>query len=332
LRPDFDHAREASLRSIVRSALYLARNANDRNRPPLNDNIGGLVLRAPTAPLKTSDATALTQTALHFVASLQPTSAAAEVFARSLQVSLDGYGQVNVPGITVPLSAWIGEAAPIAVQQATKSTGAVLTPFKLGMILTLTGELYRSSNAENVFRQTLVESAGATLDSVFFSSNAGVADQQPPGILNGISALTATAAGAGAMSGDLGQIATALAPVAGAGPPVIVASPAQAMAIDVAAVRPGTVYASNALPAKTVIGLIPQAIATSIEAPRIELAASGSLVMNTTPTEVVTSPGVVGAPQRSLYQTDTVAIRLVWSVTWARRSNSAVAWIQNVNW
>jgi hypothetical protein len=42
-----------------------------------------------------------------------------------------------------------------------------LDPHRLGMILTLTGELYRSSNAEAVFRQTLIESAGPTLDALF---------------------------------------------------------------------------------------------------------------------------------------------------------------------
>jgi hypothetical protein len=324
---------ERSLSSIVRGAIFLARHASDRDRPTLSsDAAGGLVLRSPTSPLKTSDATSLAQLALHFTTSLQPVSAAAQVFGRSLSVSFGQAAQVSVPGITLPLAAWLAEAGPIPVQQGTTTTGAVLNPYKLAMILTLTGELYRSSNAEAVFRQTLVESAGATLDSVFFSSAAGVANQQPAGILNGISSLTPTAPGQASMAADIGQIATALGTVSGSGLPVLVASPAQAMTLAITALHPGLVYSSNALPAKTIVGLIPEAVATSIEAPRIELAASGSLVMAAPASDVVTSPGVVGAPQRSLFQTDTVALRFVLPVTWARRSNSAVAWLTNVNW
>jgi hypothetical protein len=332
--PEFWEAVERSLNSIVRGALFLARHASDRDRPALinNDHAGGLVLRSPTSPLKISDATGLTQLALHFVASLQPTSAAAQVIARSLSVSLGQAAQVSVPGISLPMAAWVGEGAPIPVQQGTTSTGAVLDPHKLAMILTLTSELYRSSNAESVFRQTLIEGTSATLDSVFFSTAAGVSGQQPAGILNGISSLTPTSPGQASMAADMGQIATSLAPVLGAGSPIVVASPAQAMTLNIVAVNPGTVYSSNALPAKTVVGLVPEGIVTSVEAPRIELAASGSVVMNTVPADIVSSPGVAGSPIRSAFQTDTVFERFILPATWARRSNSAVAWIQNVNW
>ncbi|WP_156918481.1 hypothetical protein [Bradyrhizobium sp. Cp5.3] len=335
LRPDFNHAREASLRSITRAAIHLARHASDRNRPPLgDDHIGGLVLRSATAPLKLSDAQGLAQVAQHFVASLQPTSASAQVLAKSLSVSLDQAAQVSVPGITLPLAAWLAEAGPIPVQAGTTSTGAVIDPHKLGMILTLTGEMYRSSNAEAVFRQNMIESAGPTLDSVFFSTAAGVPGQQPAGILNGIASLTPTPSGQNAMAEDLGNIATALAPVSGSGQPIIVASPAQAMVLNVVAVNPGTVYSCASLPAKTVVGLVPEAVVSAIESPRIELAASGTLHMAAPANDIVTgpSPGVVAAPTRELFQTDTVALRLVWPVTWSRRSNSAVCWIQNCNW
>ena len=57
-----------------------------------------------------------------------------------------------------------------------------------------TGEMIRNSNAETLVRQVLIESVGPTIDKQLFSANAARAG--PAGLLNGISGLTPTAAGA----------------------------------------------------------------------------------------------------------------------------------------
>jgi hypothetical protein len=40
------------------------------------------------------------------------------------------------------------------------------------------------------------------------------------------------------------------------------------------------------------------------------------------------SGGVMAAPLRSLYQSDTVGLKLIWRVSWALRDSRGVAWMQ----
>jgi hypothetical protein len=40
----------------------------------------------------------------------------------------------------------------------------------------------------------------------------------------------------------------------------------------------------------------------------------------------------VAAPQRSLFQTDSLALRMVLPLNWLQRRAGTVAWVQNVTW
>jgi hypothetical protein len=267
---------------------------------------------------------------LAFVASLVPVSAAAAVIARSLRLAFDGAAQIGVPALTLPAAQWIGEGHPIPVSQGTTSPGAVIVPHKLAVLIALTGEMIRHTNAEALVRQVLIEAVGATLDLAMFSTAAEVPGLRPAGILAGVSALTS----AGGMVKDIAQIAEALAPVAGSnGGAVLVAAPAQAVSLTLGAARDfWPVLASAALPAGTVIGLVPTALATVVETPRIE--ASGDAVVHRADpaSEAVDVGGVMATPLVSMWQTDSVSERLILPCSWARRSASAVAFIQGATW
>lgn len=178
---------------------------------------------------------------------------------------------------------------------------------------------------------------GPTLDASLFSATAAVTGVRPAGILNAVAALTPSAATPliDAMTADIQSIAKALAPVAGASPPVLVAAPAQAAALALRTPRDlWPVLECAALPDKTVIGLVPAALATVIEPPRIDRGESAAVHMDTVPSDISTagSPAVVAYPVGSMFQIDAVSLRLILPATWARRSPSAVAWIQNTVW
>jgi hypothetical protein len=70
------------------------------------------------------------------------------------------------------------------------------------------------------------------------------------------------------------------------------------------------------------------------DAVRFEVSDQATLHMeDTTPLDLVSgSPGVVATPQRSLFQTDSLALRMVFPVNWAMRRTGDVAWTQNVTW
>jgi hypothetical protein len=57
----------------------------------------------------------------------------------------------------------------------------------------------------------------------------------------------------------------------------------------------------------------------------IETARAGELHMSDTPLPIV-SGGAPASPARSLFQTDSIAIKMRWPVTWAARDPRAVAW------
>lgn len=337
LRPDPYAMREAAMTSLARACLNVARRAQDHHAKSAwpDDRTVELLTRAAMAPTTTTSAAALRQVALHFVANLVPVSAAAAVVSRSLQLTFDDAGQLSVPALTLPRAAWVGEGLPIPVVQGNSSAGVPVDPYKLAVIVPLSGEMMRNSNAEAYVRQVLLENAGPTLDAALFSASAAVTGTSPAGVLNGIAALTASAATTpiDAMIADIQAIAKALAPSAGASQPVLVAAPAQAAALTLRTPRDlWPVLMSTALPDKTVVGIVPAALATAIEPPRIEARNSATTHSDTVPSDISTSPTAVAYPAISFFQIDAVALRFVLPASWARRSASAVAWIQNTVW
>lgn len=206
-----------------------------------------------------------------------------------------------------------------------------LSPYKLVCLLVMTHEMITAGDAENIMTQILLENVGPTLDAAFFSTAAAVAGVSPAGILNGVAALTATPSGQNALAGDLAQLAKALGPVAGNSQPILVCAPAQASAIKLVAVDPPPTFVSNAVPDKTVIAIVPASIASANSTPQISASIETTLHMATPATDLVSSPGVVAAPQRGMFQTDSSALRFMMDVSWTRRG-AGVAWIQNCNW
>ena len=232
------------------------------------DHVVELLTRAPSSPTTIADAQALAVTTVYFVASLLPVSAAAAVIAKSLQLSFDNAAHLTIPSLTLPKASFVGEGAAIPVVQGASSPGVTVEPYKLATMLVLTSELVRHSNAEAVMRQVLLENVGPTLDTAMFSTAAVVPGLRPAGILAGTSALVASTATTplDAMCEDIGKIASAVAPAAGGAEPILVASPSQAAALALRSPRTlWTVLTSAALPDKTIVGVVPSALATALK-------------------------------------------------------------------
>jgi hypothetical protein len=334
-RPDPTARREDTLLSISKAVLSLVRNQGDQRKAMrVLDEVGELLTRAAVTPTTLANAPGLAQLTYRFVEALKPTSASAAVIAQSLQLSFDGAAQISVPGLSIPAAAWVGEGAPIPVQNGTSSATAQLTPFKLAVIVALSNEMLIHSNAEAMIKMVLLENLGPTLDSVMFSNTAGVAGKSPPGLLYNISPITAsTSTGIDALVADIGAITNALAPLAGGSPPVLVAAPSQFVSLQMHPVSTvWDTYMTTSLPNGTCVGVVPAALATAVEAPRIEMVDMAQLHMEQTALELVSSPGTVAAPQRSLFQTDSQAIRFILPASWAMRSASAVAVVNSVKW
>jgi hypothetical protein len=78
-----------------------------------------------------------------------------------------------------------------------------------------------------------------------------------------------------------------------------------------------------------VIAIAPAAVASAIDgAPQIDARQETGIHMADP-----ASPAIDGAtPVGSTFQTDSVALRLRWPISWALRDPRGVAWMTGVNW
>jgi hypothetical protein len=288
--------------------------------------------RAVSAPTMTSIAGWAMELAHKVVVdaldALGPASAAADVIRRGLVFSFDGAGQIAAPGFTVGAgnASFVAEGQPIPVRQLA-SAAALLNPFKLAAISALTQELINSSNAEAAIRDALIRAMGAALDAAFFDANAATA-ARPAGIRNGIVALTPSPAADlwEAAAEDIATLISAIASVAGTGPYIIVGSPGRAVGLGLrfAGTTTATIFGSSAV-GNDLLAVAPAALVAALSPmPDVESATAATLVMDDTAPGL---PGTTGSPEKSVFQTSSVAIKVRWPITWALRNPAGVAWL-----
>jgi hypothetical protein len=313
--------RRASLASVAAELWPEDRDLNDMVK-----------LKATSVPAMTSVsgwATELAQRAtIDTVNALGAASGAADVMRAALLVNWNGAGVISAPGFVASSSnsSFVQEGSPIPVRQLV-SAPAQLTPFKLATIAVLTREMVESGNAEALITDALVRSTGLALDAVFFG-NAAASAAQPAGLRNGISTSTASVNTDpfGAVFEDIGTLITAVSAVGGKGPFVLVSSPGRIASLGMRfnpAADSNISYAMSSAVGNDLIAIAAPAIVAALSSdPDVETASSGTLMMDTAPVAVGTT-----GPERELYQTESIATKVRWPVSWALRDSRAVAWL-----
>jgi len=241
---------------------------------------------------------------------------------------------VVVPGRVVDAAsagAWVreGEAIPVKLLNFAAVT---LVPRKCAVIAVFTREMAESSNIEAVVRQTLGEASGLAIDAALFS-NTPADDTRPAGLLNGVTPITAAPAGPDAMARDLAALINALAEHGAGLAPAIVAAPAQAFAIKLmAAAHFDAPVLAAAIPNRTVIAIEPSSLAVGFDSrPEFSVSTAGTLHMEDVAPQPIVDGGAMAQPVRSMFQTDSLALRMLLRASWAMRAPHA-AWTTNTNW
>src|SRR5262249_6703865 len=138
---------------------------------------------------------------------------------------------------------------------------------------------------------------------------------------------TATAGGgSAAMLADLATLAADVSPFGGLDI-CFVCAPPEAVKVSFAmgAEFRIPILASSGVPPKTLIALAPAALCSAADPqPRLEAARDVAMSMD--------DSAPVGMPSKSLFQTDSVAVRLVMFVSWGLRAIGAIAYTPNVTW
>ena len=294
--------------------------------------IAELVERAASAPAMTSVTGWAAELAQRFVVdtleALGPVSAAALLARAALTVTFDRHGTLVVPTLVTDANqaSFVAENEPIPVRQLATS-GPTLEPFQLATIAVLTREMIESSNAEALISDVLTRAIGLALDTVMFDANAATA-ARPAGLRNGITTTTPSANADlwGAFVEDVSVLVSATGTVGGMGPYILIANVGRVAGMATRFI--GEAKFITTLPSSAagnlLIAIAAPALVVAIGAnPIIETGNAASLHMDTAPVAV----GPVGAtPHRSLFQTDSIAVKVRWPVSWALRDARGVAW------
>jgi hypothetical protein len=343
LRPDYSARASDAARTVARAAIAAVHRARSPifdtvdfvNKTWPDDRAVGLLLRTAVSRMPLVPGGPLATIAVHFLASLQGVSAAARLIAQSLAVHFGNAAAISIPTLTLPKGGFIAQGAAISAVQGTSSAGLLIQPHTIAVTVPLTNEMIAHSNAEQMVEQVLKENTGPLIDSLMFNANPAVPDLSPAGILNGIAALTPTTAGANKtddMVADLEKLAASVASVS-SGSIAFVAAVPRALGIQLRSENLSfPVWPSSALADGTVICLALPAVVTAVDPPMVDASDKASLNLADPASELVTVGGVVATPWRSLFQTDSTAVRLRIPASWGLRSPIGCAWMSGVSW
>ena len=320
------------------------------------------VMRAATAPAMTTvtgwAAELVQQINVDFMETLMPKSVFPRLRTYGLSLSFGRNGKIAIPTRSrTPTIAgsFVGEGMPIPVRQG-QFTAQILVPKKMAVITTWTREICEHSvpAIEGLLRNAIQEDTAVSLDAILLDAGAATAIR-PAGLLNGVSVTTATAGGGfNALVGDIKNLTGALmtGTAGNIRNMVFLMNPQQVLSSSLTpapnsgifpfeevgrgTLRGYPVIDSGTVPLGTVIALdAADFVVVGGEAPRFEISDQATLhEEDTTPLPIVSgsAPGTHANPVRSLWQTDSLALRLVLPLNWTLRRTGVVAWTSGVTW
>jgi hypothetical protein len=184
----------------------------------------------------------------------------------------------------------------------------------------------------------LREDVAASLDAWVFSTQAGTPGTSPPGLLQGVTPVTASTATdkTEAMLIDLERLAGVIADSGGANV-VFIAATRQALAARARLFNLDqfTIWPSAALAAGTVVCVCPDAFVSHVSPePLIDVSTETALHFESaSPAALASGTGPsVATPISSLYQQDLVAIRVELELAYVMRAAGMVSFLTGATW
>ena len=323
-----------------------------------------LTLKAATAPAMTSVAGWAAELVQQINAELMPQLLPSAVYpslsAMGLRLSFGRNGKIVVPtraATPTVAGSFVGEGAPIPVRQAA-FTSTTMVPKKMAVITTWTREMDEHSvpAIEGLLRNAIQEDTQISIDTILLDNNPAT-NIRPAGLRNGVAGLTPTAGGGfAALVGDLKQLTGAILTATNGNvrSMVFIMNPQQSLSIGfIQPPVPGAIFPfatdinNNRLIGYPVIksGTVPLGTVICMDAadyvsitgdnPRFEISDQATLHMeDTAPAHIGSTgtPAVVAAPVVSMFQTDSLALRLILPMNWAQRRAGTIAWVAGVTW
>ena len=325
-----------------------------------------LTLKAASAPAMTTVVGWAAELVQQIVADLMPALLPSAVYpslsAQGLKLTFGRNGRIIIPtrSLTPTVAgSFVGEGAPIPVRQAA-FTSQTMTPKKMAVISTWTREMDEHSvpAIEGLLREAIQQDTAISIDSVLLDTNPAT-NIRPAGLRNGVTGLTPTPITGGAFAAlitDLKNLTSAIliATNGNIRNMVYIMNPAQALSIGfIQPPNPSGLFPfreeinagrlngrpliqSGTVPLGVVICLdAADYVSVSGDTPRFEISDQATLHMeDTSPANIGSAgtPPVVAAPVQSMFQTDSLALRLILPMNWAMRRAGVVSWVAGVTW
>lgn len=270
---------------------------------------------------------------------------------RGIGLNFDGVGTVLIPSRTAGGAGggFVEEGKPIRVGRVTTAS-TTMSPKKMGVIIPFSKELAKRSTPaiESVVRQAILEDTSAVLDPLILDAVAGD-NARPAGLLNGVSAVAAGYGGGDykAVQEDFKALLAPFIAANAADSITVVMNSAQGLSLALMdgpignpdwfnkiKERVNIVESTHATAAR-LVALRNSDFATATgDAPEFDVSEQATIHMeDTTPLEIVSGTGPTTAdPVRSLWQTNSVAIRMLMDVSWKMRRGGMVQWINGTSW
>ncbi|MQX70038.1 phage major capsid protein [Sinorhizobium meliloti] len=249
-------------------------------------------------------------------------------------VSLDGIGSLKIP-YRPPLAeagGWVAEGAPLPVDDL--SFGSfTLSPRKAAAVSIFTAELNKRATPDI---ETLIDGALRTdianiVDAALVDDQPGSA-LRPSGLRFNVAAVTASTATDPlvAMRADLAKLAGEI--VAGGGSqPTFIVNPVQAISFGF---LPGSTYGvidTPSVPAGTVIAVDAPSFISGNGAAAVDASRDATIHAEDTAPQPIVTGGTAASPTRSLWQTASLACRVILEVAWGIPAGRS-AWMEAVKW
>jgi HK97 family phage major capsid protein len=272
-------------------------------------------------------------------------------FGRNGTISLPSRNTTATVG-----GAFFLQGAAIPVKQGA-FTAITLTPKKMGVITTLTREITEHStpSIEGIVRQAILEDTALAIDTILVDANAATTIR-PAGLKNGATVVTPTAgAGITALIGDLRGLTSSLitASKGNLRAPVWIMNPGDALAAQLTQAAAGgdfpfmdditngtlmgypVITSTTIAPDSMILMDAADFISATGDTPRFDVSDQAVLHMeDSNPQQISTvgTPATVAAPVRSLWQTDTIGIRMIMDINWAMRRTGMVHTVTTMTW
>jgi hypothetical protein len=246
---------------------------------------------------------------------------------------------------------WIGESKGIKVTTNDYSTVS-LTPLKVAAIAVASKELLADSSpsAEMLIRDSLVEAARQKVDGTFFSTSAASTGVSPAGILNGVAGFNSFGPTESGVIGDIKRLVGVFQTAKNASGLVIVTTPALATSLGLmlnalgqdsfpgltgegGVLRGYRVFTGDNVPSGAVIMMKPSDIwRIGDMGITVSISDVATIEQDGAPQGASDTPVAASATLMSMYQTESVAFKVVRRVNFQKRRSSAVAYVDDADY